>query len=82
VLCFEDWTPYETFLAEGRSTSDIQERKVAYAGFQNLVAENVTNLFLYNLTFIDGAKSNIVNFKPNASQATNVWNAWEWDIQE
>jgi len=82
IMCLPDWTPYETFLTQGRTATDPDARRAAYSAFQNLAASDLPDILMYNQVFFDAVKDNILNFKPNSSRATNIWNVWEWDVQQ
>ena len=76
----EDLAEYDALFAEGAQSADRAERRKAYDRFQDLIAERLTNVFLYNRVFYDAAKTNVQNYKPNPTRATNMWNAHEWAI--
>jgi peptide/nickel transport system substrate-binding protein len=81
------WLNYEnpdvdTLLLDAMQIVDREERRAKYAEFQDIVVEDATNIWVYNRVYFDAAKNRVHNFVPNPSNATNMWNAHEWWIEE
>ena len=81
------WLNYENpevdrLLLDAMQLIDREERKAKYAKFQDIVVEDATNVWVYNRVYFDAVKDRVHNFVPNTSNATNMWNAHEWWIEE
>lgn len=68
----------DTLLLDALKTPDRTVRMEKYARFQEIVAEDATNIWLYNRIFFDAVATRVRGFVPNASSATNMWNVHEW----
>jgi peptide/nickel transport system substrate-binding protein len=68
----------DAFIDDARVTRDRQKRKDLYFKAQELIAQEATNIFVYNRVFFDAAKSTIHNVRPVAGGGANTWNAREW----
>jgi len=66
------------FFTQGRVTLDNAARQKIYADMQRYVVDNADYIMLYNRPAITLWKGTIGNFKPNATQAGNQWNAFQW----
>lgn len=73
-----DLFEYDHLLGAGRLAHDQTARRQIYGRFQDLIAERVTNIFLYNRIFFDATRRGFDGYKPNPTRATNMWNAHEW----
>ncbi len=61
-------------------TVDLEARKQAYFRIQELMMEEAPVIPLYFRSNIDAVRDTVVNYKPNPSQAGNLWNAREWGL--
>jgi peptide/nickel transport system substrate-binding protein len=81
------WLNYDNpevdrLLLDALAILDREERGALYAQFQETVVEDATNIWLYNRVHFDAVKNRVQGFVPNASNATNMWNAHEWWLEE
>jgi peptide/nickel transport system substrate-binding protein len=60
---------------------DIDERRELLYSAQQLIAELVPELPLYNVTRLDAVPSNLVNFRGNPTNTGIFWNVHEWEIR-
>ena len=63
-------------IEEGRSTLDIEQRKVAYAKAARLINDTYAYIPLYNRLEINAFRNNVTNWTPNP------WEDFTWDAEE
>jgi peptide/nickel transport system substrate-binding protein len=66
----------------GTRTYSLEERKQIYFRIQELVAQELPCIPLYFRANIDMVKKHVVGFQPSPTPAGNLWNAWEWSVNE
>jgi peptide/nickel transport system substrate-binding protein len=81
------WLNYDNpeidrLLLDALAILDREERAALYAQFQERVVEDATNIWLYNRVHFDAVKNRVQGFVPNPSNATNMWNAHEWWLED
>ncbi len=64
----------------GARTVDVEARKQAYFRVQELIVQEAPVIPLYFRSNIDAVRDVVVNYKPNPTQAGNLWNAREWGL--
>jgi peptide/nickel transport system substrate-binding protein len=82
-----NWSNIDTLLPEvediivaADQSLDPAERKALYAEFQELIAEQATDVLLYDRNWYDAVNNRVQNFKPIGAGGVNTWNAQEWWI--
>jgi len=66
----------------GGRTFDQEQRKQIYFRIQELIAQELPCVPLFFRANIDVVKTHVVNFQPSPMPGGNLWNAWEWGMQE
>ncbi len=64
----------------GARLVDVEARRQAYLRIQELLAQEVPVIPLYFRSNVDAVRDTVVNYKPNPTQAGNLWNAREWGL--
>ncbi len=64
----------------GARLVDVEARKQAYFRIQELIVQEAPVIPLYFRSNIDAVSETVVNYKPNPTQAGNLWNAREWGL--
>lgn len=69
----------DQLLEEARKTTDLEQRQMKYLHFQNILADELPALFLYNPTYTYGLNANIKGFNLNritipSDRFTNIEN--------
>ncbi len=59
---------------------DVEARRQAYFRIQELIVQEAPIVPLYFRSNIDAVSETVVNYKPNPTQAGNLWNAREWGL--
>ncbi|MCH7491204.1 MAG: peptide ABC transporter substrate-binding protein [Gemmatimonadetes bacterium] len=62
-------------------TVDVEERRRLLQEAQRIIAEQLPEIPLYNVTRIDAVPANLVNFKGNPTNTGIFWNVHEWEIR-
>lgn len=62
-------------------TVDVEERRRLLHEAQRIIAEQLPEIPLYNVTRIDAVPANLVNFKGNPTNTGIFWNVHEWEIR-
>lgn len=62
-------------------TVDVEKRRRLLHEAQRLIAEQLPEIPLYNVTRIDAVPANLVNFKGNPTNTGIFWNVHEWEIR-
>ena len=70
-----------TLLYAADRTVDQQQRRALLVTAQQLLAELVPELPLYNVTRLDAVPSTLRNFKGNPTNTGIFWNIHEWEIR-
>lgn len=70
-----------TLLYAADRTVDQQQRRALLVTAQQLLAELVPELPLYNVTRLDAIPSTLRNFKGNPTNTGIFWNIHEWEIR-
>jgi peptide/nickel transport system substrate-binding protein len=68
----------DALIDEARVIQDRRRRRDIYLRAQKLIAQEATNIFLYERVFFDGTKTRVNGFRPVAGGGVNTWNAYEW----
>jgi len=68
----------DALIDEARVIQDQRKRRDLYHRAQKLIAQEATNIFLYERVFFDGTKTRVNGFRPVAGGGVNTWNAHEW----
>ncbi|MBW7882061.1 MAG: peptide ABC transporter substrate-binding protein [Caldilineaceae bacterium] len=81
------WLNYDNpevdkLLLDALKVIDRDERKALYTQFQDIVVEDATNIWVYNRVFFDAVKKRVKGFVPSASSSTNMWNVYDWWLEE
>lgn len=64
----------------GARLVDVEARKQAYFRIQELIVQEAPVIPLYFRSNVDAVRDTVVNYKPNPTQAGNLWNAREWGL--
>lgn len=64
--------------AKGKEEIDVAKRKAIYDEVQVILHDEVPMIFTFYWVQIDVANKSIKNFKPQGTNAGNLWNAYEW----
>lgn len=67
---------YDELMAEGRSTSDFEERYGIYEQANQILTDDAPYVFMYNKLEIRAFASNVMGFVVRPDQANNFWNVW------
>ena len=70
----------DALLEVGERTVDLEGRRQAYLRIQELIVAEAPVIPLYFRSNIDAVRDVVVNYKPNPTQAGNLWNAREWGL--
>ncbi len=62
-------------------TVDVAKRRRLLHEAQRLIAEQLPEIPLYNVTRIDAVPANLANFKGNPTNTGIFWNVHEWEIR-
>lgn len=62
-------------------TVDVEKRRRLLQEAQRIIAEQLPEIPLYNVTRIDAVPANLVNFKGNPTNTGIFWNVHEWEIR-
>ena len=65
---------------QGARLVDIEARRQVYFRIQELIIQEAPVIPLYFRSNIDAVRDTVVNYKPNPTQAGNLWNAVEWGL--
>jgi peptide/nickel transport system substrate-binding protein len=68
-------------LDAARATVDVDERKALYAEFQELMAERVPDILMYDRMWYNAVSEKVHNFKPIPGGEQQTWNAYEWWLE-
>lgn len=68
----------DQLLDQAGSSTDVNSRRQIYYSIQELIRQEVPVIPLYFHSNIGIAKKTVLNYRPNASPAGNLWNAWQW----
>ncbi|KYZ77624.1 ABC transporter substrate-binding protein [Anaerosporomusa subterranea] len=68
----------DRLLDQAARTVEADSRKQIYYRIQELYAQEVPAIPLYFHSNIGIVKKTVLNYRPNASPAGNLWNAWQW----
>lgn len=68
----------DKLMADGEATFDQAKRKDIYRQLQVIVREELPILPLFQYSFIEGMKDNLLGYRPNVNQRQNCWNMNEW----
>jgi peptide/nickel transport system substrate-binding protein len=69
-------------LAEGSGEIDETRRAGLYRRAQEILVNEVPVIPLFWYTAIDPVTDRLQNFRPNATQSADTWNAAEWDLAD
>ncbi|MDT8900731.1 peptide ABC transporter substrate-binding protein [Anaeroselena agilis] len=67
-------------IEQGARLVDVEARRQAYLRIQELIAQEAPVIPLYFRSNVDAVRDTVVNYKPNPTQAGNLWNAREWGL--
>jgi peptide/nickel transport system substrate-binding protein len=70
----------DALLEVGERAVDIEGRRQAYFRIQELLVQEVPVIPLYFRSNIDAVRDVVANYRPNPTQAGNLWNAREWGL--
>jgi peptide/nickel transport system substrate-binding protein len=70
----------DRLLDQATRTVDTESRKQIYYRVQELFAQETPAIPLYFQSNIGIVKKTVLNYRPNASPAGNLWNAWQWAL--
>ena len=70
----------DALLEVGERTVDLEGRRQAYFRIQELIVAEAPVIPLYFRSNIDAVRDVVVNYRPNPTQAGNLWNAREWGL--
>jgi peptide/nickel transport system substrate-binding protein len=65
---------------QGARLVAVEARKQVYFRIQELIVQEAPVIPLYFRSNIDAVRDTVVNYKPNPTQAGNLWNAREWGL--
>jgi peptide/nickel transport system substrate-binding protein len=70
----------DTLLARARQEYNVGKRKEIYAKVQELIADDLPFLPLFNPVYVEGTKVGLDGYAPNVNTLSNTWNAssWRW----
>lgn len=68
----------DALIDDARVIQDRRKRRDLYLRAQKLIAQEATNIFLYERVFFDATKTRVNGFRPVAGGGVNTWNAHEW----
>jgi len=68
----------DKLMEDGLKTDDKEARKKIYHRMQEILAEDVPYIFVNFYAQVDGIREGLMNYKSNPTQATNLWNVYEW----
>ena len=72
----------DPILYESDKTIDRERRRELLFQAQEILAEDLPELFLYNRTFVNAVPANLRNFRGNPTNAGIYWNVHEWTLDE
>ncbi|HXV12993.1 MAG TPA: peptide ABC transporter substrate-binding protein [Candidatus Krumholzibacteria bacterium] len=65
-------------LEEGSTETDVAKREVIYQRVQEILVDEAPVIPLFWYTAIDPVTERLQNFRPNATQSADTWNAATW----
>ena len=68
----------DRLLYESDQTIETGKRRALLMQAQEIIAEDVPELFLYNRTFLNAIPENLENFRGNPTNTGIFWNVHEW----
>jgi peptide/nickel transport system substrate-binding protein len=71
----------DELLEAGKQETDRGRRTEIYHEIQEILSEDVPVIFLNYWNNVTAVPGNLKNFKPNATQANNTWNIFEWILE-
>lgn len=72
---------YDTFAQEAETTLNRGEQKALYAQALAILSEDLPVLPLFQRVSVSATRPGVLNYKPNATIDSPMWNIWEWDIE-
>jgi peptide/nickel transport system substrate-binding protein len=70
----------EDIIVAADQSLDPDERRDLYTEFQELVAEEALDIFIYDRIWYDAVNNRVNGFAPIGGGGVNTWNAYEWWI--
>ncbi len=70
----------DPILYESDKTIDRERRRDLLFQAQEILAEDLPEVFLYNRTFVNAVPANLRNFRGNPTNAGIYWNVHEWTL--
>jgi peptide/nickel transport system substrate-binding protein len=70
----------EDIIVAADQSLDPVERRDLYTEFQELVAEEAVDIFIYDRIWYDAVNNRVNGFAPIGGGGVNTWNAYEWWI--
>ncbi|MCL6590746.1 MAG: peptide-binding protein [Firmicutes bacterium] len=71
----------DTLVEQGQVELNQAKRAKIYQEVQQILAEEVPYMFVYYYNEVTAINASLKNFKPNATQASCLWNVWEWELK-
>ncbi|MBI3764443.1 MAG: hypothetical protein HY260_21600, partial [Chloroflexi bacterium] len=71
---------FDTACSEGTGSLDLNYKRTQHAQAMRLFADELPSLPLFAWLKISVARSNVLNFQPDPSQQSELWNVEEWDL--
>jgi peptide/nickel transport system substrate-binding protein len=72
----------DDLLRQGATEPDQEKRKEIYFRVQEILRTELPVLPIFHYNFIEGTKSTLRNYKPNAFVVSNNWNTADWWLEE
>jgi peptide/nickel transport system substrate-binding protein len=71
----------DRLLEAATGTFEQGERQVLYRKVSHLLAQDLPNVPLLYWTTLDATRDRLVGFKPNPTNAGNLWNVGDWKLK-